>query len=63
MKQGDEKVDKFLASGMKNVNGWSIGSFFGDRAFYKGDWLMRVAPFTVRMAACAPPFRLGTVAV
>jgi hypothetical protein len=41
MKEGDEKVDKFLASGMKNVNGWSIGSFFGDRAFYKSDWLMR----------------------
>jgi hypothetical protein len=43
MKEGDDKVDKFLASGMKNVNGWSIGSFFGDRAFYKGDWLMRAA--------------------
>jgi hypothetical protein len=41
MKEGDDKVDKFLASGMKDVNGWSIGSFFGDRAFYKGDWLMR----------------------
>jgi hypothetical protein len=41
MKAGDEKVDKFLAGGMKNVNGWNIGSFFGDRAFYKGNWLMR----------------------
>lgn len=41
MKEGDEKVDKFLASGAKNINGWSIGSFFGDRAFYKGDWLLR----------------------
>jgi len=41
MKAGDEKVTKFLASGMKNINGWSIGSFFGDRAFYKGNWLMR----------------------
>jgi hypothetical protein len=41
MKEGDDKVDKWLASGMKNVNGWSVGSFFGDRAFYKGDWLMR----------------------
>jgi hypothetical protein len=41
MKEGDAKVDKFMTSGMKNVNGWSIGSFFGDRAFYKGDWLMR----------------------
>jgi hypothetical protein len=41
MKEGDAKVHKFMTSGMKNVNGWSIGSFFGDRAFYKGDWLMR----------------------
>jgi hypothetical protein len=41
MKEGDDKVDKFLSSGMKNINGWSIGSFFGDRAFYHGDWLMR----------------------
>ena len=31
MKAGDEKVDKFLAGGMKNINGWSVGSFFGDR--------------------------------
>jgi hypothetical protein len=41
MKSGDEKVDKFLASGVKNVNGWNIGSFFGDRAFFAGNWLMR----------------------
>ena len=43
MKEGDDKVDKFLASGMKNINGWNVGAFFGDRAFYKGDWLMRAA--------------------
>ena len=41
MKQGDDKVDKWLASGMKNINGWSVGAFFGDEAFYNGDWLMR----------------------
>ena len=41
MKQGDEKVDKFLSSGMKNINGWNVGAFFGDRAFYNGNWLMR----------------------
>jgi hypothetical protein len=41
MKSGDEKVTKFLANGVKNVNGWNIGSFFGDRAYYKGDWLKR----------------------
>ncbi|MES2922674.1 MAG: DUF1254 domain-containing protein [Verrucomicrobiota bacterium] len=41
MKAGDEKVDKWLSTGNKNINGWNVGSFFGDRAFYKGDWLMR----------------------
>lgn len=41
MKQGDGKVDKWLASGNKNINGWSVGSFFGDEAFYNGDWAMR----------------------
>jgi hypothetical protein len=43
MKEGDEKVTKFLAGGVKNINGWNIGSFFGDRAYYKGDWLKRAA--------------------
>ena len=41
MKRGDDKVDKFLASGMKNINGWNVGAFFGDAAFYQGDWLKR----------------------
>jgi hypothetical protein len=41
MREGDDKVDKFLASGMKNINGWNVGAFFGDRAFYNGNWLMR----------------------
>ncbi len=43
MKEGDEKVDKYLATGRKSVNGWEIGSLFGDRAFYNGDWLKRAA--------------------
>jgi hypothetical protein len=41
MKAGDEKVDQLLASGTKNINGWNIGSFFGDQDFYKGNWLLR----------------------
>ena len=41
MKEGDDKVDQFLSTGIKNINGWKVGSFFGDEAFYKGDWLMR----------------------
>jgi hypothetical protein len=43
MKEGDDKVVKFLDSGMKDINGWKIGSVFGDSAFYKGDWLKRAA--------------------
>jgi len=43
MKEGDDKVDKYLATGMKDVNGWEIGSLFGDRAFYNGNWLKRAA--------------------
>jgi len=43
MKDGDAKVDKFLASGLKNINGWKVGSVFGDNAFYNGNWLMRAA--------------------
>jgi len=43
MKEGDDKVDKFLASGMKNINGWKVGAMFGDREFFAGDWLKRAA--------------------
>ena len=43
MKQGDDKVDQYLASGSKDVNGWQVGSLFGDRVFYSGDWLKRAA--------------------
>jgi hypothetical protein len=43
MKEGDEKVEKYLASGSKSINGWKVGSLFGDRAFYSGDWLKRAA--------------------
>lgn len=41
MKQGNDKVDKWLANGNKEINGWNIGSFFGDEAFFNGDWAMR----------------------
>ncbi|MBR1214084.1 DUF1254 domain-containing protein [Bradyrhizobium sp. JYMT SZCCT0180] len=43
MKEGEEKVEKYLAGGQKDVNGWKIGSLFGDRLFYSGDWLKRAA--------------------
>jgi hypothetical protein len=43
MKDGEEKVEKYLAGGSKEINGWKIGSFFGDRLFFSGDWLKRAA--------------------
>ena len=43
MKGGDAKVDQYLATGSKNINGWKVGSLFGDAAFYNGDWLKRAA--------------------
>ena len=43
MKEGDAKVDQYLSSGAKDINGWKIGSLFGDRAFFNGDWLKRAA--------------------
>jgi hypothetical protein len=46
MKDGEQKIKQFLEGAMKKVNGWSIGSAFGDRAFYHGDWLLRAAAAT-----------------
>jgi hypothetical protein len=43
MKGGNDKVEDYLASGMKNINGWKVGSLFGDRTFFNGDWLKRAA--------------------
>jgi hypothetical protein len=43
MKEGESKVEKYLAAGQKDINGWKVGSLFGDRAFYNGDWLKRAA--------------------
>ena len=49
MKEGDDRVDEYLSGGMKNVNGWNVGAFFGDRAFYRGDW--RCVPRPQRAAS------------
>jgi len=43
MKEGEAKVEKYLATELKRVNGWTISSFFGDRAFFNGNWLLRAA--------------------
>lgn len=44
MKEGDRKIDKYVATGLgKNVNGWRIGAAQGDSAYFNGDWLKRAA--------------------
>jgi hypothetical protein len=41
MKDGDAKIKQFLATGLKQINGWTVVSAFGDRAFFHGDWMLR----------------------
>ena len=43
MKDGEAKIDQYLQSGQKNINGWKVSSLFGDAAFFNGDWLKRAA--------------------
>ena len=43
LKQGEKKVEAKAAAIGKKINGWSVGSAFGPREFYKGDWLLRAA--------------------
>jgi len=43
MKEGDRKVDDYLVSYPKDINGWKLASWFGDRAFFNGNWLLRAA--------------------
>jgi hypothetical protein len=41
MQAAEKKLAEALAQFGSNVNGWRVGSSFGDRAFYHGDWLLR----------------------
>jgi hypothetical protein len=43
MKEGDRKVAEAVATAGKGVNGWRVGSQYGDSKFYNGDWLKRAA--------------------
>lgn len=43
MKEGEKKVEEKIAAIGRDINGWQVGSAFGDRDFYKGDWLLRAA--------------------
>ncbi len=43
MKAGEKQVDERVGSVGKGINGWRVGSAFGDRQYYHGDWLLRAA--------------------
>jgi hypothetical protein len=43
MKDGEAKIEKFLSDQQKIINGWKVGSFFGNREFFNGNWLLRAA--------------------
>ena len=43
MKDGEAKVTQAVHNFGKEINGWRVGSPFGDRAFFNGDWLKRAA--------------------
>jgi len=43
IKEGYEAIDKQRNEIGKEVNGWRVGSAFGDRAFYHGDYTLRAA--------------------
>ncbi|TLD70158.1 DUF1254 domain-containing protein [Phragmitibacter flavus] len=43
VKAGMSSVQARMGTIGKRINGWQVGSAFGDRAFYQGDWLLRAA--------------------
>ncbi len=40
-KAGAEKIERFLATGLTDINGWQVGSLPGDSKHYDGNWLQR----------------------
>jgi hypothetical protein len=43
MKEGDRKIDEYLANAGKAINGWRVSGLPGDSAHYNGDWFKRAA--------------------
>jgi hypothetical protein len=41
--RGYLKIKERISTLGKDENGWRVGASFGDRTFYKGDWLLRAA--------------------
>lgn len=43
MKRGEKRVEAMVAKMGKEINGWRVGSAFGNREYYDGNWLLRAA--------------------
>lgn len=43
MKEGQRKVEEAVKAVGKDINGWRVGSVFGDASFFHGDWLLRAS--------------------
>jgi hypothetical protein len=43
MRAGEKMVEDKVKTLGKNINGWRVGSAFGNRDFYHGNWLLRAA--------------------
>jgi hypothetical protein len=43
LEEGKKKVDAATTSVGAQINGWRVGSVFGDANFFHGDWTMRAA--------------------
>lgn len=43
MEAGEKKIEDYLATQQKVVNGWKMSNLFGDRVFFAGNWLKRAA--------------------
>ncbi|MFO0815781.1 MAG: DUF1254 domain-containing protein [Gemmatales bacterium] len=43
VKEGERKIEEKVSSIGKQINGWHVGTAFGDRQFYQGNWLLRAA--------------------
>ena len=42
MKEGEKKIEEAIAS-LPEINHWRVAAAFGDREFYRGNWLLRAA--------------------
>jgi len=43
LKEGYDAIEARVKTIGKHENGWTVGAAFGDRAFYKGDYMLRAA--------------------